>query len=255
MKKLFLLSVMAFSSLAHAGPWDFNTYQYAGDGATIIGRLTTLPGSSASGILVYDAPSNLPKLATFDSSLTYSGQVFSISPATLATKYNTPTGNTAQYLRGDGTLATFPSIPAAQVQSDWNAVSGVTQILNKPAIPSATAFNYGAPTARTLVASTSYQALDNTKAADVTISPQCTNATTVVAASACTLQVRQGTGTLNCSTGTVTHQWISTYALGLLLTNSSGSPVAIKVPSGGSFILCATAGTFTFPVAIDQTAG
>lgn len=34
-------------------------------------------------------------------------------------------------------LSNKPSIPAAQVASDWNASSGVTQILNKPTIPSA----------------------------------------------------------------------------------------------------------------------
>ena len=33
-------------------------------------------------------------------------------------------------------LSNKPSIPAAQVNSDWNAVSGVSQILNKPTIPS-----------------------------------------------------------------------------------------------------------------------
>ena len=43
-------------------------------------------------------------------------------------------GTTAQYMRGDGTLATFPSIPAAQVQSDWNAGSGMGAILNKPSL-------------------------------------------------------------------------------------------------------------------------
>lgn len=32
-------------------------------------------------------------------------------------------------------LTNKPSIPAAQVNSDWNAVSGVSQILNKPSIP------------------------------------------------------------------------------------------------------------------------
>ena len=31
----------------------------------------------------------------------------------LAGKFNSPTGTTAQYLRGDGTLATFPAIPSA----------------------------------------------------------------------------------------------------------------------------------------------
>ena len=34
-------------------------------------------------------------------------------------------------------IANKPVIPAAQVNSDWNAVSGVSQILNKPTIPAA----------------------------------------------------------------------------------------------------------------------
>lgn len=50
----------------------------------------------------------------------------------LNAKFNTPAGTTSQYLRGDGTTATFPSIPAAQVNSDWNASTSVAQILNKP---------------------------------------------------------------------------------------------------------------------------
>lgn len=51
----------------------------------------------------------------------------------LAGKQSTiATGSTSQYLRGDGTLATFPSIPSAQVNADWSASSGVTQVLNKP---------------------------------------------------------------------------------------------------------------------------
>ncbi|MFZ0615435.1 MAG: hypothetical protein WAN16_03170 [Chthoniobacterales bacterium] len=35
-------------------------------------------------------------------------------------------------------LTGLPTIPAAQVNSDWNATSGIAQILNKPTIPSAT---------------------------------------------------------------------------------------------------------------------
>ena len=46
-------------------------------------------------------------------------------------------GNASQYITGAGALQTFPTIPAAQVNSDWNAVSGVAQILNKPTIPAA----------------------------------------------------------------------------------------------------------------------
>lgn len=45
--------------------------------------------------------------------------------------------SSTKYLRGDGTWQTFPTIPAAQVNSDWNAVSGVAEILNKPTIPAA----------------------------------------------------------------------------------------------------------------------
>jgi hypothetical protein len=37
-------------------------------------------------------------------------------------------------------LDNLPTIPAAQVNSDWNAVSGVAEILNKPTIPDASTF-------------------------------------------------------------------------------------------------------------------
>lgn len=52
-----------------------------------------------------------------------SGFVTSSSLATVAT--------TGSY----NDLSDKPSIPAAQVNSDWDAVSGVSQILNKPTIP------------------------------------------------------------------------------------------------------------------------
>lgn len=50
----------------------------------------------------------------------------------LDAKYSTPAGKADQYLRGDGSLAPFPAIPAAQVSADWNASSGPSSILNKP---------------------------------------------------------------------------------------------------------------------------
>lgn len=45
--------------------------------------------------------------------------------------WNAASGNVAEILNK-------PTIPAAQVQSDWNANSGVAQILNKPTIPTIT---------------------------------------------------------------------------------------------------------------------
>ncbi len=46
-------------------------------------------------------------------------------------------GNAGDYLKSTGSTiewTTFPSIPAAQVNSDWNATSGVAQITNKPTL-------------------------------------------------------------------------------------------------------------------------
>lgn len=50
----------------------------------------------------------------------------------LNSKFNIPNGNIGQYINGLGALVQFPDIPAAQVNSDWNAVTGVSAILNKP---------------------------------------------------------------------------------------------------------------------------
>jgi len=48
----------------------------------------------------------------------------------------------------DGTLAVTTDIPAAQVNSNWNATSGVAQILNKPLIPVVDSVpTYGSPNA------------------------------------------------------------------------------------------------------------
>ena len=165
-----------------------------------------------------------------------------------------------------------PTIPAAQVQTDWSASSGIGVLLNKPSlaavatsgsyndlsnkpsIPTVTAFNFSQPTARTLAVSTSYQALDNTKAAVIIPSYACQNATQVLASSACTIQVRMGTGTLTCSTGMVYYTQSLTVALGVLITQNSTNPVPINLPIGASFILCAQSGTFTIST-VEHSAG
>lgn len=54
-----------------------------------------------------------------------------------------------------------PTIPAAQVNSDWNAVSGVSQILNKPTLATvATSGSYSdlsnKPTIPTITDNTTY---------------------------------------------------------------------------------------------------
>jgi hypothetical protein len=66
------------------------------------------------------------------------GYLSSADWTTFNGKFDTPTGTNADYLDGTGTPTLFPTIPPPQVNSDWNASSGVAEILNKPSIPSVT---------------------------------------------------------------------------------------------------------------------
>ena len=84
------------------------------------------------------------------------GKFLSTNGSTLVWTTNNNTGttlpdvlnNSGKFLTTDGSstswsainynsLTNKPTIPAAQVSADWNAVSGVIQILNKPTIPAA----------------------------------------------------------------------------------------------------------------------
>jgi len=123
-----------------------------------------------------------------------------------------------------------------------------------PAGTPAPTFSFGSPAVRTLAVSTSYQASDPTKAAVLYPSFACTNATTVLAASGCTVQVRVGASALTCSTGTIYFTQSLTVNLGLLITQNSTNPVPIFLPIGGYFIICPSVGTFTI-TAVEQTAG
>lgn len=100
------------------------------------GGVTSVTGS---------APLSSSGGATPDISITQSdastdGYLSSTDWNTFDGKFDVPTGTNADYLDGTGTPTTFPTIPAAQVNSDWNATSGVAEILNKPTIPVVTGF-------------------------------------------------------------------------------------------------------------------
>lgn len=230
MKNFFLIgalivTVLGVAAYAQVQPNNVTLQQRNSTDTGYITRPLATPASGADGMIYYNGTTQLPGYVVLGGGLSI----------------------------GSGILAA--TVTTAPVNADWNASSGLAQILNKPTIPTVTQFNYGAPNARTLSIATAYQATDPSKAAVVTVSPQCTNATTVIAASACTLTARVGTSGLTCSTGTVVATWTSTYTLGLLLTNASGSPIDIKLPIGGYFVLCATSGTFTINSAVDQSTG
>lgn len=74
-------------------------------------------------------------LSNVDNTSDANKPVSSAVTTALAAKFNTPAGTTSQYLRGDGSLATFPTVPAAQIQSDWSQVntSAADYVKNKPA--------------------------------------------------------------------------------------------------------------------------
>lgn len=234
MKKLITILALLFPLSVFGAANSFIITQRDPGDSFNFGRIIGPPGGDA--MMMYNSSTQLPDFLGVGSGMAITGGALVLSPG----------GTTSQYMRGDGSLTLFPSLATVATTGAYADLSG------KPTIPAA--FSFGFPFTRSLAQSTSVQASDNTKPAVITVSPACTNATTVLAASACTLQVRMNTSTVTCSTGTVYNTWTSTYALGLLLTNASGSPFDIKLPAGAFFILCPTAGTFTIN-AVEQSIG
>ena len=62
---------------------------------------------------------------------------------TIALKANTADLGATAFSNDYNDLDNLPTIPAAQVNSDWNATSGVAEILNKPTIPTGTVTSVG----------------------------------------------------------------------------------------------------------------
>ncbi len=120
---------------------------------TKIAAGTNMSSSYNSGTLTLSATDTTYSAGN---GLSLTGTAFEIDPSVVAEVSDIPTktsdltndgsDNTSVYVEADelATVATSgnysdlsgtPTIPAAQVNSDWNAVSGVAEILNKPTIP------------------------------------------------------------------------------------------------------------------------
>lgn len=147
-------------------------------------------------------------------------------------------------------LQNRPAFAAVAISGSYN------DLTDKPT--SSYTFNFGLPTARTVVLSTAYQAINPAKAATVTISPSCSAALSLAGGSTCSLQARIGTAPLTCSSGTVVATWTNgntgALTVGLALNQTVGAPYGINLPIGASFILCPVSGTFTI-TASEQTVG
>lgn len=97
MKKLFFLFAL-IPALVFGAPLDFKILQRAADNLSDTTRTVTHP-ATGSAVLVYDGTVNLPVLATFGSNMSLTSGVIDA---------------------------------AAQVQTDWNATTGLGALLNKP---------------------------------------------------------------------------------------------------------------------------
>ncbi|HKR45849.1 MAG TPA: hypothetical protein VJU59_40340, partial [Paraburkholderia sp.] len=107
--------------------------------ATNNGWITRLMASPPSnGLLIYDTVTLMPKWVTPGGGLTLSAATLDAVPQAWATITGKPTFATVATTGAYADLTGQPTIPAAQVNTDWNAVSGVAQMLNKPTLTSGT---------------------------------------------------------------------------------------------------------------------
>lgn len=138
MRKLILLLSM-FSTLAlGAGNDLFINQRNAADTGTLT-RLVVKPAGTVDGIFGYSGAAQLPVFYTLGLGLTLTDGVLSATGgSTGAVTWASVTGKptfapvATSGLYSD--LTGTPTIPAAQVQSDWSAVSGAAAILNKPVL-------------------------------------------------------------------------------------------------------------------------
>jgi len=276
MKKLIIALVLLVSGLAHADPYDVTVRQRNPSDTGYLDRFVQFPASSASCLFSLDGPTILPNCYLIGSGLSLTSGVLSVAAGggQMQADWTQASSGSVDFIKNKPSLATVATSGAyvdlsgkpslfSGAYADLSgkptlatvATSGsYVDLSNKPTIPTVVAFNFSQPAARTLAVSTSYQATDTAKAAVIYPSYSCQNATQVLVSSACTVQVRIGTSALTCSTGTVYYTQSLSVGLGLLLTQTSINPVPINLPSGGYFIICSTAGTFTI-TAVEQSAG
>jgi hypothetical protein len=148
-----------------------------------------------------------PDIAIPQATASADGYLDSADWSTFNGKFNAPTGNNTQYLDGAGTPTTFPTIPPAQVNSDWNAVSGVAEILNKPTIPAAQI-------------QSDWNQANNAALDFIKNKPSIPSTSGLVPYTGATTNVDLGTHTLS--------------AKDLVINHPSGSGVAASITKGGS---------------------
>lgn len=118
--------------------WDGAAWITTGGGGAVWGAITgTL--TAQTDLTAYLTANYYPLSSNPAGYLTSSALTPYLTSATAASTYEPiiSAGTTSQYWRGDKTWQTFPTIPAAQIQSDWNQTNNtlLDYIKNKPTIP------------------------------------------------------------------------------------------------------------------------
>ena len=107
-------------------------------GGTVTAVTATAPISSSGG--------TAPNLSMTSANVTTNGYLLSSDWLIFNGKFNTPTGTTLQYLRGDGSLATFPAISSGTVTSVGLTMPSAFNVASSPITTSGTLAVTGAGT-------------------------------------------------------------------------------------------------------------
>ena len=204
--------------------------------------------ATTASLSSYATTSSLSNYATASSLAGYA------TADSVNSKYSTPTGTTAQYIRGDGTLATFPALFNGTYASLTGkpalatvATSGsYADLLNKPVIPAG--FLLAVPVARVITLATAYQATDTTKASFVTVNITATSSISLSGTSnneggvwiGSTNAVASGTGN---QVGAYKNALGGTLVVGLTVTSAQTQPYSFMLPAGWFWAVRQTVGT------------
>lgn len=185
--------------------------------------------------------------------------------SSLSGKYNTPSGTTLQYVRGDGSLATFPglfdgsyaSLSGKPTYATVATSGSYADLSNKPTILNVL---IGSPAAKLSPAlTTSYQATDPTKATLVTVNITSTSSISLGGTTNNEGGIWIGSAnTVNATTGTQVGVYKNslggTLVVGLTLTSAQTQPYSFVLPVGWYYAIRQTVGTgMTIVSVFDQS--
>jgi len=132
MKRIAIILLTMLPMFALAGPFDVVMTQRNNLDTANLQRTVVHP--TTTGVMGYNVDTQLPVYFTLGSGLTMTGGVLNSSSAapSWASITGKPAFSTVATTGAYSDLSGLPSIPPAQVQADWNAVSAPAAILNKP---------------------------------------------------------------------------------------------------------------------------